>query len=57
MVTWQFTKLWQGLPTLPLRRPKVSNAGPRRETFGPEDGGVGRPAPNRLELTFPATAR
>ncbi len=36
--------LWQGLLTLPLGRPKVSNP---RETYGPGDGGVWRPAPNR----------
>jgi len=48
------TKLWQGLLTLPLGRPKVSNP---RETYGPEDGGVWRPAPNRqfeIRKLFPA---
>jgi hypothetical protein len=33
------TKLWQGLPTLPLGQPQVSGPEPRRETFGPADGG------------------
>jgi hypothetical protein len=36
------------LPTPPQERPKVSSRPPRRETFGPEDGGVMRPAPSSV---------
>ena len=57
------TKLWQGLLTLPLRRPEVSNAGPSgrpavRQTAGSGDprrtaanwksGGYSRPVPKPL---------
>ncbi len=38
--------MWQGLPTLPVGRPKVSTPGFRPETCGRADGGVVRPAPN-----------
>ena len=37
--------LWQGLPTLPLLRPKVSSCGVGK-TFGRTFGGVRRPAPS-----------
>src|SRR5271166_88841 len=52
-------KLWQGLLTLPLGRPKVSNPKPGGELWSsrrrgletraepPAHGGVWRPAPNR----------
>src|SRR5271166_2258059 len=42
------TKLWQGLLTLPLGRPKVSNPKPGG-SYGPAGGGVWRPAPNRQQ--------
>jgi hypothetical protein len=45
--------LWQGLPTLPPGRLKVSEPNVRPETFGWADGGVGRPAPS---ARFPAAA-
>jgi hypothetical protein len=40
--------LGAGLPTPPIGRPKVFWP-PGGETFGPEDGGVGRPAPSDRE--------
>jgi hypothetical protein len=38
--------LGAGLPTPPREGPKVSSCPTRRETFGPEDGGVMRPVPS-----------
>ena len=51
------TKLWQGLLTLPLGRPKVSNPKPGGRPTVQQTAGVWRPAPNRqLEIRklFPA---
>ena len=43
--------LWQGLLILPFGRPQVYRSEPSElETFGPGDGGVRRPAPNRYPL-------
>src|SRR5271157_4028699 len=53
---WELSpKLWQGLLTLPLRRPMVSNPNGRPAVRpGPRNGvgGVWRPAPNTLFRDF-----